>query len=209
MIPYMGTVNPLIQALARCAETVGHPAEWVASMQKFRDQGYTLLQLAAVMALICVLAATGLPAFQELLERQRTAATIHRLSTQLALARNSAISSRGAVSACPSSGDGGCRDDSDWSQGWIVYRDPDRQGQPANASRILSQERLPATGAMTLLSSRGRRAIRFLPDGRSAGSNITVRICSRGHLLAEVVVNNVGRVRSAKPSGRPPCTAPE
>lgn len=205
----MGTVNPLIQALARRVETVSQPAEWMASMQTFRDQGYTLLQLTAVMALICALAATGLPAFQDLLERQRITTTIHRLSTQLALARNSAISSGGAVSACPSSGDGGCRNDSDWSQGWIVYRDPDRQGQPADASSILSQERLPARGAMTLLSSRSRRAIRFLPDGRSSGSNITVRICSRGHLLAEVVVNNVGRVRSAKPSGRPPCTTPE
>ena len=174
-------------------------------MQESRNRGYTLLQLVVVMALICILASAGLPAFQNLLERQRLATTIHRLSTQLALARNSAISSSVPVSACPSLGDGSCRNDSDWSRGWIVYRDPDRQGQPADAASILSQESEPASGSMTLLSSRGRRAIRFLADGRSSGSNLTIRICGHGRLLAEVVVNNVGRVRSAKASGKPPC----
>jgi prepilin-type N-terminal cleavage/methylation domain len=181
----------------------------MVAMQQSANRGYTVLELVVVMALICILAAVGLPSLQTLLERQRLATTVHRLSTQLALARNSAISSRVPVSACPSLGDGGCRADSDWSQGWIVYRDPDQQGQPPDPGSILVQERMPATGSMTLLSSRGRRAVRFLADGRSAGSNLTIRICGRDRrLFAEVVVNNVGRVRSARATAGQRCSVP-
>ncbi|MFC6841951.1 GspH/FimT family pseudopilin [Xanthomonas theicola] len=178
-------------------------------MRNAATQGYTLLQVTIVMVVICVTTAIGLPAFRELLVNQRLATTAHRLSSQFALARSSAISSGVPVSACPSRGDGNCRSDSDWSQGWIVFRDPQRRGEPSEAASILTQETAPAANSVVLLSNQGRRAIRFLPDGRSSGSNLTVRICERGRLRATVVVNNAGRVRSAKVKGQALCRRPE
>ncbi|MCC4594724.1 GspH/FimT family pseudopilin [Xanthomonas campestris pv. phormiicola] len=174
-------------------------------MRKSSAQGYTLLQLAVVMATICVLTAIGIPAFQDLVMRQRLAVTSYRLSSQLALARSSAISSGVPVSVCPSSGGGKCREDNDWSHGWMVYRDLDRQSQPTDPDSILGQETAPAAASMTVISNSGRRAVRFLPDGRSAGSNLSIRICGKGRLLAEVVVNNAGRPRLAKAATSQAC----
>jgi type IV fimbrial biogenesis protein FimT len=174
-------------------------------MWKSSARGYTLLQLAIVMAMICVLAAVGLPAFQDLIMRQRLAVTSYRLTSQLALARNSAISYGIPVSVCPSNGDGRCRSDNDWSRGWMVYRDRDRQPQPAEPGSILGLETAPAAASMTVVSNTGRHAVRFLPDGRSAGSNLSLRICRKGRLLAKVVVNNVGRTRLAKTAADEAC----
>ncbi|UKE48501.1 GspH/FimT family pseudopilin [Xanthomonas cerealis] len=176
-------------------------------MWKSSVRGYTLLQLAIVMAMICVLTAIGIPAFQDLLMRQRLAVTSYRLSSQLALARSSAISYGTPVSVCPSGGDGKCLADNDWSHGWMVYRDLERQAQPTDPSRILGLETAPAAASITVISNSGRQAVRFLPDGRSAGSNLSIRICGKGRLLAEVVVNNAGRTRLARAAASQACQA--
>jgi len=176
-------------------------------MRKSSAQGYTLLQLAIVMAMICVLTAVGIPAFQDLLMRQRLAVTSYRLSSQLALARSSAISYGVPVSVCPSSGDGRCRADNDWSHGWMAYRDLDRQPQPTDPGNVLGLETAPAVTSMTVISNSGRQAVRFLPDGRSAGSNLSIRICGKGRLMAEVIVNNAGRTRLAKAAASQACQA--
>ncbi|MBB4125317.1 type IV fimbrial biogenesis protein FimT [Xanthomonas translucens] len=166
-----------------------------------------MLQLAIVMAMICVLTVIGIPAFQDLIMRQRLSVTSYRLSSQLALARSSAISYGVPISVCPSSGDGKCRVDNDWSHGWMVYRDLDREPQPTDPSSILGLETAPAAASMTVISNSGRRAVRFLPDGRSPGSNLSIRICEKGRLLAEVIVNNAGRTRLAKAAASQACQA--
>ncbi|WP_045770231.1 GspH/FimT family pseudopilin [Xanthomonas albilineans] len=178
-------------------------------MRKVCNKGYTLLEAMIVMALICIVTGIGLPGFRELRSSHRLTATIHQISTYFALARNSAISSGIPVSVCPSRGDGRCRRDSDWSQGWMVFRDPERRGQPDTPTSILSQETAPAIGSLVVLSSQDRSAIRFFPDGLSSGSNLTVRICERGRLRAKVVVNNSGRTRSVKAKGERSCLAPD
>ena len=50
-----------------------------------------------------------------------------------------------------------------------------------------------------------RRFVRYQRDGRSAHSNQTVRVCSGERLAGTVVVNNLGRVRSARPARETPC----
>ena len=56
-----------------------------------------------------------------------------------------------------------------------------------------------------MVSSAGRPQLRYLPDGRSSGSNLRVRLCRDDTLLGQVIVNNVGRVRSESASGSKPC----
>ncbi|MBB5883138.1 prepilin-type N-terminal cleavage/methylation domain-containing protein [Xanthomonas sp. LMG 8992] len=178
-------------------------------MRNAAVKGYTLLEAMIVMVVICLVAGIGLPAFRELLANQRLTAATHQLSAHLALARSSAISSGVPVSACPSNGDGSCRSDSDWSQGWLVFRDPERQGQPTAPDSILSEGSVPGAGSLILRSNHGRPSIRFLPDGRSAGSNLTVNICERGRLRAAVVVNNTGRIRTRKATEPMSCRMPD
>lgn len=157
------------------------------------------------LAVLSVLVAIGIPSFKGTLERQRTRTAAHLLSAQFAVARSTAIGQRLPVTTCPSLDGARCSGGSDWSHGWIMYRDPGSETQPADDSAILGRENRPAAGPTRLLSSPGRHLVRFLPDGRSAGSNLRIRICSGDRLMAEVVVNNLGRTRSSRPSGNAAC----
>jgi len=170
-----------------------------------RHRGFTLPELAITLTVVVLLAAVALPAFRTTLDRQRVATAVHLLSAQFAQARSTAITRSEVVSVCPSRGDGRCGEDGDWSRGWILYRDPGRDGQPDAPSDILREERRPPNPALRLHSSSGRPLLRYLPDGRSAGSNLRVRVCLRGKLHGEVVVNNLGRVRSLRAAGTQDC----
>ena len=160
--------------------------------------GVSLVELSIVLAVLAILAGLALPGFQDLLQRQRTAAALHLLSGQLAQARNTAITRRMPVTVCPSLGDGRCRAEPDWSAGWLVYHDPARTSQPRSADHVLRDTRQPLHHSIRIQGSVGRPRVRYQPDGRSGGSNLTLRVCSRQVQHAELVVNNAGRVRTRR-----------
>jgi type IV fimbrial biogenesis protein FimT len=168
-------------------------------------RGFTLLQLSLTMAIATVLLGLALPGFQNLLRQQRTAAALHLLSTELALARNTAISRGTPVTLCPSLGDGRCRAEPDWSMGWLVYRDPQRMPQPRALTDILQDIRRPLHPSVVIQSTAGRLRVRYQPEGFSPGSNLTLRICTAGRLRGEVVVNNAGRPRTRRLPGTEAC----
>ena len=124
----------------------------------------------------------------------------------MASARNTAISYRIPTVVCPSNRAGGCRTDGDWSQGWLMFFDPDGNRQPDLPRDILRDENAPIHRSLRIVSSSGRVQLRYLPDGRSAGSNLTISICNqKGELLSSVIVNNVGRARSSRPTTPTAC----
>ncbi len=175
-------------------------------MSRTDSAGHTLLELIIATLLVAILCSIAMPSFQALLERQRLNAACHLLSAQFANARITAITRQRPVSVCASDGGNGCSGDSDWSRGWLTYLDEDKQPQPASEAMILRREDAPASGALKLMSSTSRKAVRFLPDGKSSGSNLRVRICSHDNrLLGEVVVNNLGRIRSNRSTATGDC----
>jgi type IV fimbrial biogenesis protein FimT len=167
--------------------------------------GFTLLECVTSIAVVAILCGLALPGFSEALRRQRTATAMHLLSAHVALARNTAVMRAQPVTLCPSSGDGRCRADADWSQGWLMYADPRRRDQPGQASDILRELREPLHPSVRIYSSTSRPRIRYQPDGRSGGSNLTLRVCIEDGLVGEVIINNVGRARTRRPDGPAPC----
>ena len=169
--------------------------------------GFTLVETMASLAIVAVLIGLALPGFRGTLERQRGAAAMHLVSAQLAQARNTAITRRSPVTVCPSMGDGRCLGEPDWSAGWLVYLDPGRNDQPASPDRVLRDVRHPVHESVHVLASSGRRLLRYQPDGRSGGNNLTLRVCSAGRLYGEVIVNNVGRTRTRRTEATTSCEA--
>lgn len=165
--------------------------------------GYTLLQLLMAIALLSILAALALPAFQALRDRVACdSARLHLLSA-FASARSTALSRRQSVSVCASSDGRHCIQD--WSAGWMIYLDPDRQGQPGQQADVLHHQSNTRSSGVRAISSDGRRSLRYAADGRSLGSNLTVTICARGLRHGQVIVNNSGRARSVREADPPPC----
>ena len=167
--------------------------------------GFSLVEALTVMAITTIGLLVGVPSFQGMSERARVSSAMHLLTAHMASARSTAITYRIPTVVCPSNRTGGCRTDGDWSQGWLMFFDKDGNRQPDVREDILRDENAPIHPSLRILSSTGRPQLRYLPDGRSSGSNITVRLCREDELLAQIIVNNAGRVRSETVSGTKPC----
>lgn len=170
-----------------------------------RQNGVTLIEAVVTMSVLAICTAIAIPSYRTLIQRQRIDAAMHLLTAHMASARMTAISLRSPTVVCPSNGHGACRQDSDWTHGWLMFLDRDGNRRPDDLLDVLRDERAPTDPAMRILSSSGRQQLRYLPDGRSSGSNLTVRLCYEGQLRGQIVVNNAGRIRSARPSGSLPC----
>lgn len=173
-----------------------------------RPAGFTLIELAATTAILALLAGVALPPMQAFVERQRASSATSSLIVQMQLARLSAIERNRRTVLCPSSDGTTCAAGTDWSQGWLLFVDEDGNRRPDAADEILRVEQAPTSGHLRITSSAGRQQLRYLPDGTSAGANLTLSICSEeGGLLTRVIVNNAGRPRSERPMAPAPCPA--
>ena len=97
---------------------------------KQRKRGYTLYELLMTLALVGIVLATGLPAFSGTLARQRQAVEINALFHSIHLARKESIMRRKVVSLCPSPDGLTCSPGRDWSAGWIMFENADRDSPP-------------------------------------------------------------------------------
>lgn len=173
-----------------------------------RQGGFTLLEAMTVLAIVAIAATIGLPSFNETLQRVRTATALSLLTSTLASARSTALLRRQAVSVCPSQDQRTCRSDLVWEDGWIVFVDAKKKGQPDSASDILHVA-APLNRSLILRTTAGRHRARFQPDGRSTGSTLTLSLCTRHDRrpLSQVVLNNWGRARSARSPPKDPICA--
>jgi len=170
-----------------------------------RTTGFTLIEVVAAMAIVAVALALAVPAFSDAMQRTRTQTTMYLLRADLAMARATAIMRRKAVVVCPRATGGGCRKDSRWNEGWIVFNDPDGNRRPDLGADMLRSEDAPATGDASFDVVSSRPFLRYQPDGRSANSNLTIHVCAGGNVSGQVIVNNSGRARTSREKAGTPC----
>ncbi len=168
-------------------------------------RGFTLIEAMITLSVMATLLAIGMPSYQGFVQRQRVNSAMHLLTAHMASARMTAITHRVPTVVCPSNGNGGCRTDGDWTHGWLMFTDRDGNRRPDLPKDILRDERAPIHGSLRIMSSSGRSQLRYQPTGYSHGSNLTIRICQQDRLLGTVIVNNAGRIRSARSPGSRPC----
>jgi len=171
-----------------------------------KEAGFSLVELVITLAVLAIIMAIALPAFGGMLQRTREASAYHLLTASLATARLRAVKDGAPVTVCPSLDGHTCRGDEIWSDGWILYRDPDRDDQPQADDAVL-QRFDGVSGDLALRSTTGRRHVRFLPSGWASGSNLSIRLCRPGEdgFLGSVIVNNAGRPRTERQAGPAPC----
>ncbi|MBB1088042.1 GspH/FimT family pseudopilin [Lysobacter sp. SG-8] len=169
-----------------------------------RIRGFSLLDLAATLAVLGVVLGIGLPSFSRILAEHRIHDIQHRLTVSLALGRIAAIRDAAPVTVCPSSNGQTCRSDGVWDHGWLVYRDRGRTDHPT-LQTVVHYDSTPNNG-FRVRSSRYRSRVRFGALGWSGGHNLTLAVCGPdGHLRGQVIVNNAGRPRSERAPPGTPC----
>lgn len=178
---------------------------------KWTQSGLTLLELVMGVSVMAVVLAIAAPSFRQITESNRFAGTSHELTVSLTTARTLAISRGHRVSVCPMTHDQRCTGSNDWSQGWMVFLDAERTGQPKDATAILQVvQRQSGAAFPRVATTPGRHLVRYSPDGMAGGSNLTLSICA-GHqdrLLGQVVVAVSGRTRSTRQPARGETTCP-
>jgi len=185
-----------------CRKSIGSLA------MRHRNAGFSLIELVTTAAVLAILAGIAVPSFSSFIERQRAFAAASSLMTHMSLARIAAISRNRRAVLCPSGDGTSCEAGTDWSRGWMLFVDDDGNRRPDANDDILRVDLEPTSRHLRVVSTAGRQQLRYLPDGRSAGANLTVSICSKaGALLGQVIVNNMGRPRSQRPKAPTACPA--
>ncbi|WP_259160985.1 GspH/FimT family pseudopilin [Xanthomonas sp. 4461] len=161
-----------------------------------QQAGFTLTESTITTAVLAILLAVAWPSLSELRQAQQVRALMFEISAHLAMTRSAAISRGSAVAMCPSASYDSCDDNNDWTKGWLIYADPDGNRKPDSTHLIIGVRTSSAASRLSIHTSSGREQARYNSLGRTAGSNLTFHICSRGLLKGQVIVNAAGRQRS-------------
>lgn len=95
-----------------------------------RIQGFTLYELLITIVLIALLASLALPSLAGSIARSRQHVEINALFHAVHQARSESIMRRKVVSLCPTLDGQDCAPGRDWSRGWLLFENKDRDSPP-------------------------------------------------------------------------------
>ncbi|WP_137818232.1 GspH/FimT family pseudopilin [Pseudomonas sp. 2FG] len=144
--------------------------------------GFTLIELMVVIAIVAILASIAVPSFRILILNNRITTQTNGLLGLLQLARSEAVTQRQQVTVCPSSDQSTCNSPN-WSDGGLA------RGNDGTVIRVMPASADPST--------RGAVAIVYETDGTSAAGG-TLRVCDeRGDADSRrISVNAAGQASS-------------
>jgi type IV fimbrial biogenesis protein FimT len=158
--------------------------------------GFSLYELLLALLLIAVLGGIAVPSFATIVANGRIRAEIDALFHAVHLARKESIMRRTVVSICPSTDSHDCSAKLDWSSGWIMFNNLDRDEPP----------RLDP-GEAVLQVHRGRPHVRIIANRRGFTLRATSKRATNGTLVVcdyksratarALVISYTGRPRVA------------
>ncbi len=165
-------------------------------------QGFTLIELLVAFAIVAILSATALPSFQTAMVRSNVRSLSSALGSDLTFARSEAIRLGAAVTVCPRSG---TTCGSDWSSGWIVFREdpsvsPD--GNRGSNETLLREQSAVPSSSYTIGRASGTGGVTFLASGSTRnGAAVTLQIRHPGASGRDLAVSVIGRLTTTTTTG--------
>jgi len=95
-------------------------------LKKSGSSGFSLYELLMTMALAALVLTLGIPSFGSILANHRLKVEVDALFHAVHLARKSSIVRRRVVTLCPSRNGIDCEPGFDWSNGWMMFVNTDR-----------------------------------------------------------------------------------
>lgn len=161
-----------------------------------RAQGMTLIDLLISLSIISILTFMVIPGFGRILANNQSTLSINTVTSAIRFARSQAILQASHVTLCPRTVQQVCG--SDWSQGFIVFHDDNKNGQLEQDERVLREIDLLGAGTVTWSSFGASSYLMFTPTGFTKSQNGTFIYCPKDKdpTLAKVlIINRQGRVR--------------
>jgi type IV fimbrial biogenesis protein FimT len=159
-----------------------------------RWQGYTLIELLLGLGLVATTLAWGVPSFGNFTRNAARTREVNQFIQAVYVARSEAIKRNGVVSLCPSRNGATCSQSAQWTAGWLIFVNLDRDSPAArDAGEHLLRVYQPwDAGHITS----NRSTLSFRPFGQM-GVTATVTFCDdRGAREARaVIISQTGRPR--------------
>ena len=145
--------------------------------------GFTLIELLVVMALIAILAAIGVPSYQNMVTSNRITAEINGLVTHLQYARSTAVKEGRNVTVTSNNGN-------NWEGGWVVA---DANGNPLKQQQAFQSGDTLAAGLGGITYDRNG----FTPNATTLtlhdqANNVAFRKCVVVSAVGQLTLNKQG-----------------
>ena len=170
-------------------------------MRKF-SAGFTFVELTVTVAVSAILFGVAIPALSALLSSNHLAVHVNDLRGALNLSRSHAIRENRHVVLCKSADGESCDNRAQWSDGWIVYVDKNRNRKRDDAERLLRvHSGFHNKTAVEYRAFGSRNYIAFRPTGFTL-TNGTFTFCVPRHreMRRALILSKTGRVRISKES---------
>ena len=169
-------------------------------MRRYRC-GYTLYELLMTLALVAVILGLALPSFSGIAARNRLHVEVNALFHAIHLARKESIMRKRVVSLCPSIDGLNCNPGRDWSAGWLMFENTDRDEPPyRDKDEPLLQGHVVGETVRIMANRRGFT----LRATQKRATNGTFVVCDRADRVVPValVVSYTGRPRVTQKTRR-------
>lgn len=100
-----------------------------------KQQGFTLIEMMAVITIAAILFAVGVPSFDAVIKRNNIESLQMKLASAVSTARSEAASRNAMVSMCASNNATSCS--GTWSDGWITFEDNNTDGVLDNTEIVI------------------------------------------------------------------------
>ena len=160
------------------------------------SRAFTLIELIAVLAMVSIVLAIGVPGIRSLAGNSRITAIANNMLHQLHYARSEAVRQSTPVVLCPSQSGSSCDDSFHWENGFILFSDHNGDRNPDSGEQVL-RHFAPGDRHTRILTSPGRKKIIYQASGMSPGSTATITVCDRDARISPkaVILANPGRPR--------------
>lgn len=167
----------------------------VRSICSIGRAGFTLMEVAIVLAIIGVLATFALPSFQGITHRSQGTAAVNDLVSSFNFARNEAITRSRLVTVCKSNDLLTCDTSATgWQQGWLVYFENDAGNMEILRANNGIRGNVDIVGNFNV-----RNRIRYAASGFMPGLSNGTIIAQAGGRQIDIVISNTGRIRTVHP----------
>ncbi len=169
-----------------------------------RRRGFTLIELAAVLAIGAVMMSIALPDMRQMIRSQQLKAAVSDLFGAIDLARTQAIARGRRVQLVPAGGAS-----PDWSRGWVVFVDQDGDRRPGASEEVIMSHGPLAAGILVhaaFSSQQGLPYLAYNSMGRSCSdtSSLAARWGTlslvHGQQTRRIKINMLGRARICDPA---------